>query len=317
MNEKQFDVIIVGELNVDLILNNIEGTPVLGKEVFSRDMILTLGSSSAIFANNLSVLGASVSFMGRVGVDSFADLVCSSLEKSGVDISKLIHSADNNTGITVAMSYGEDRAMVTYPGAMSDLKVIDIKDEDLLSAKHMHVSSIFLQEALLPEVHLLFKRAKELGLTTSLDPQWDPTEEWDVELSLLLPYVDIFLPNETELMHMTDTASIEEGINKILEYSNHIIVKQGTRGATLYSKDSVEHKPAYLNKDIVDAIGAGDSFNAGFIFAFIQDLSLSRCLEMGVIAGAINTTAAGGIGAFCSLDNVKTVAKQKFDYTIE
>lgn len=314
---KQFDIIIVGELNVDLILNNIEGTPTLGKEVFSRDMIMTLGSSSAIFANNISILGTKSTFMGRVGKDNFADLVCSSLEHSGVDISNLIRSDDNSTGITVAMSYGEDRAMVTYPGAMSDLTVADISDNDLLKAKHLHVSSIFLQEGLLGEVHLLFERAKKLGLTTSLDPQWDPSEKWNVNLKALLPYVDIFLPNESELMCMTGLGTIRESIDKIKEYSNCVVVKQGTNGASLYYDNKVEHKPAYLNKEIVDAIGAGDSFNAGFINAFIQKLSWSRCLEMGVIVGAINTTGVGGIGAFCSLDDVKAVAKEKFNYKIE
>ena len=317
MSAKKYDVIIVGELNVDLILNGIESTPEVGKEVFARDMTLTLGSSSAIFANNLSVLGANVSFIGRIGNDSFGNLVVSSLKKSGVDITNLIDTPDNYTGITVAMSYGDDRAMVTYPGAMSDLKVGDISDEQLLQAKHLHVSSIFLQEGLLPEIHILFQRAKELGLTTSLDPQWDPNEKWDVDLNKLLPNVDIFLPNESELMAMTGTKSIDEGVRKIEDFSNYIVVKQGVNGVALYNEGEIIYKPAFLNNEVVDAIGAGDSFNSGFVNAFIKSKPMDKCLEEGAITGAINTTSSGGTAAFKSKEVIRNTAKEKFNYTFD
>jgi len=316
MNNKKYDILIVGELNVDLILDKIEGNIEVGKEIFSRNMTLTLGSSSAIFANNLSVLGANTTFIGRIGRDNFGDLVVTSLKKSGVDISNLIETPGNYTGITVAMSYGDDRAMVTYPGAMSDLKVDDISDAKLKEAKHLHVSSIFLQEGLLPDIELLFKRAKSLGLTTSLDPQWDPSEEWNVNLEKLLPYVDVFLPNENELMAMTNTATIEAGIEKIASFAHNIVVKQGTKGASLFNKNTRIDMPAFLNKDVVDAIGAGDSFNAGFINAYIQGMDLKKCLEYGAIAGAINTTASGGTTAFESKEAVKEIAKRKFGYEI-
>ena len=311
---KKFDVIIVGELNVDLILNGIENTLQIGKEIFSRNMTLTLGSSSAIFANNLSRLGSKVTFIGRIGKDSFADVVTSSLAKSGVNINNLITSAENQTGITVALSYGEDRAMVTYPGAMSDLTQDDIKDEDLHKAQHLHVSSIFLQEGLLPNVHLLFQRAKSLGLTTSLDPQWDPHENWNVDLKALLPYVDIFLPNEIELKNIASADTVEKAVQNIKSFSNHIVVKRGIKGAILFYKNNQIEIPAFLNKEVVDTIGAGDSFNAGFIHAFIQKRSLEDCMKMGTIAGAINTTAAGGTKAFENIEQIKNIAKKHFNY---
>ena len=314
---KRHQVLIVGELNVDLILSNIEGQITIGKEIFSRDMTLTLGSSSAIFANNLTRLGTKVSFVGRIGRDSFADLVMSSLEKAGVDITNIIETADNYTGITVAMSYGDDRAMVTYPGAMSDLTVDDITDAHLRSAQHMHVSSIFLQEGLLPGIVPLFRRAKEMGMTTSLDPQWDPHEKWNVDLEALLPFVDIFLPNEAELMNMTGTKTITAGIDKILPFAHHIVVKQGVRGASLFYENSRIDMPAFLNENVVDAIGAGDSFNSGFINAFIQGKSLKTCMERGAVTGAINTTAAGGTKAFEDLTSVKKMAMEKFNHRLD
>ena len=72
--KKQFDVLVIGELNVDIILHNIDNFPEVGKEVLAQQMTLTLGSSSAIFASNISSLGASVAFLGKIGNDEFGDV---------------------------------------------------------------------------------------------------------------------------------------------------------------------------------------------------------------------------------------------------
>jgi sugar/nucleoside kinase (ribokinase family) len=313
---KPFDVLVVGELNVDLILNNIESMPVMGKEIIADQMTLTLGSSSAIFANNLSILGARVSFLGKIGTDSFSDLVTSSLKTGGVDTSNIIITPHFLTGLTVALNYGNDRAMVTYPGAMNDLKLTDISDKALKSASHMHLSSIFLQQALMPDVVGVFKRAKALGMTTSFDPQWDPQEKWDIDLKELLPFVDIFLPNAGELMQFTAQSSIEAAIDSIKGFCQVVVVKNGVEGAMMWDKSHICVQQAFLNNEVKDAIGAGDSFNSGFIYKFIHKKPLKECLEFAALTGAINTTSSGGTTAFRSFENIKTIAREKFNYTI-
>lgn len=305
MAQKRYDVVVVGELNIDLILNKLEKFPEIGKEVISHEMQQTLGSSSAIFANNLSVLGAKVSFIGKVGDDGYAAQIREALQSGGVYIDHLLTTNDNNTGITVAFNFENDRAMVTYPGAMNDLSVNDISDEVLGESKHLHVSSIFLQEGLKIGVVDLFKRAKSLGLTTSLDPQWDPEEKWDVDLNALLPYVDVFLPNEAEIQNLTKTNSVEEAINTINAFSNYVVVKCGTEGALAWDKSAIIKQKPYLNENVVDAIGAGDSFDAGFISKYIQSKEFYECLDFASLVGAVNTTAAGGTGAFKSLSAVE------------
>lgn len=315
MADKINDVLVVGELNIDLILNKLDRFPEIGKEVLAQEMKQTLGSSSAIFANNLSILGAKVSFLGKVGLDSYAAQVSSTLKMAGGDVSYILKSATKLTGITVAFNFDNDRAMVTYPGAMSDLKLADIPDEAFNSASHMHMSSVFLQEGIKPDVVELFKRAKSHRMTTSLDPQWDPKEKWDLNLSALLPYVDVFLPNEKEIKKLTATVTVEDAIAQIKSYCNVVVVKNGTKGAYLWDKTSLTSKSAYLNDSVVDAIGAGDSFNAGFISKFIKRSSLSECLDFGNLMGAVNTTAAGGTGAFKSLDAVKTCLQNRFNKT--
>ncbi len=314
--KKEFDVLVVGELNIDLILNKIEGFPQMGKEILADEMTVTLGSSSAIFANNLSRLGARVSYLGKVGNDQFAKQVFSTLEESGVNTSNIIVSPDFQTGLTVAMNYDNDRAMVTYPGAMNDLRLADISDTALQSASHLHVSSVFLQPGLKPDLITLFKRAKEFGLTTSFDPQWDPHEKWDVDLKRLLPHVDVFLPNESELEQFTKKDSIEEGLKSLRPYCHVVVVKNGTKGATMWDGASQHSQAAFLNKSVVDAIGAGDSFNSGFIKKFTAKSSLPECLEFAALTGAINTTGAGGTSAFQSPEHIKTLAREQFNFQL-
>lgn len=314
---KAFDVLVIGELNIDLILNNIASFPVLGKEILADEMTITLGSSSAIFANNLSVLGTRVSYLGKLGLDNFADQICATLEESKVDIRNIIKTADFQTGITVAMNYDNDRAMVTYPGAMNDLRIQDITNEALSSASHMHLSSVFLQEGLKPDVIEVFKRAKKLGLTTSLDPQWDPHEKWDIDLESLLPYVDVFLPNESEIKAFTGLATHEEALEAIKPFCNVVVIKNGVKGALMWDKTKEITQEAFLNEAVEDAIGAGDSFNSGFIYKFTKGLPLEECIEFAALTGAINTTEAGGTAAFASIEKIRTTAKDKFNYNIE
>jgi sugar/nucleoside kinase (ribokinase family) len=317
MSQRKNDVIVVGELNIDLILSDIAKFPEIGKEVLANEMKQTLGSSSAIFANNLSILGTQVSYLGKVGTDGYADQIFSVLQQAGVDVSNILRSHKLYTGITVALNFGNNRAMVTYPGAMCDLTINDISDDALKSSSHMHLSSLFLQTGLIPDIVELFKRAKSFGLTTSLDPQWDPEEKWDINLKALLPFVDVFLPNETELKNLTGSEFILDGINVIKPFSNVIVVKNGTEGAIMWDGEKIINHPACLNENVVDAIGAGDSFDAGFINGFINRKSLEKCLELGILMGAVNTTAAGGTGAFQSRDAVKKCLLERFNKRLE
>ena len=316
MQQKKFDVLVAGELNIDLILDKLDQFPVIGKEFMAGDMIFTLGSSSAIFASNLSTLGVSVNYCGCIGPDSFGDKILTDLAAKKVNTSNIIRSKTSGTGITVAFNFQQNRAMVTYPGAMNELKQNDITDEMLMQSQHLHVSSIFLQPSLKSGLVDLFKRAKQFGLTTSLDPQWDPAEKWECDWKNLLPYVDVFLPNIEELKNITQQSSKQDVINAIKAFSNIIVVKNSIEGATVFYKDEIIEQSAFINNDFADAIGAGDSFNAGFISCYIQNESLKKCAEVGAICGAVNTTANGGTTAFESFDAVQKIALEKFNYVL-
>jgi sugar/nucleoside kinase (ribokinase family) len=313
---KQFDVVVIGELNVDIILNKINGQPEIGKEKIAGNMSVTLGSSSAIFASNLSSLGVKVAFIGKIGTDNFADIIIKSLQDKGVDTSHIIKTQEFNTGATIVLNYEEDRAMVTYPGAMNEFKMNDIDFDFVAKARHLHFSSIFLQPGIAKDIVSVYKKTKALGLTTSLDPQWDPDEKWSLDLQDLLPLTDVFLPNINEFQFLTKTGSFQDALQKVQSFSKNIVVKHGSDGAYLWNGKELIHQPAFLNREVVDCIGAGDSFNAGFISKFVEQNSLNKCLEFGALTGAISTTSAGGTSAFGNMEAIKTLAAKKFSYTI-
>ena len=312
---KEFDIIALGELNVDLILNQIEGEPEVGKEKFAKQMTLTLGSSTAIFAANAAAIGAKVAFCGMIGDDSFGDLVETSLQKKGVDTRFLIRQNKYATGATICMSYDEDRANLTYQGAMDYMSLDDIDPEVFKQAKHIHISSIFMQSGVKRDLKKILELCKQNGVTTSLDSQWDPTEQWDINLEEILPLVTVFMPNETELKFLTRSANLDEALEKIRPFVNAAVIKCGSKGSILMRKGQPDRKQAaLLNKNVVDCIGAGDSFNSGFITRLAAGDDLARCQEYGNMTGAVNTTAAGGTTAFTSREDVERVGRERFGW---
>ena len=200
---------------------------------------------------------------------------------------------------------------------MSIMGVKDIRPEVIAEAKHVHVSSVFLQETLHKELLEIVKLVKDCGATLSMDVQFDPEEKWEFDYAKILPMVDVFMPNEQELMAITRKDSVEEAVEAILPYINVAVVKMGTRGSLLVTREGRRHMPAMLNSNVVDAIGAGDSFDAGFISAFVAGKDLAYCQWLGNLTGAVNTTAAGGTGAFASKEAVIEAARNCFGQNLE
>ncbi|MBK8504602.1 MAG: carbohydrate kinase family protein [Saprospiraceae bacterium] len=295
---KPFDVLVIGELNIDLILNELSATPKIGAEVLANEMNLTLGSSSAIFAANIASLGLKTSFLGKVGSDLFGRFTMEELRKGNVDTTSVLIDATTKTGATIVLNEMEDRANVTFLGAMANLKMTDIPFELFDQFHHLHISSFYFQTGLKEDIGYIFQSARKAGLTTSFDMQWDPLEKWEINYDQILPHVSIFLPNELEIIHSTKSRSLPEAVNKIKDLCEILTVKMGVRGSIMYSMgNSIEH-PSYHNPKVIDAIGAGDSFNAGFIYAFLKGYPVDQCQKLANIIGAISTTMAGGTTAF-------------------
>lgn len=312
----KFDLLVIGELNMDLILDDVESFPEIGKEKTASNLNITLGSSSAIFASNIARLGINTAFCGMIGQDDFGKAVLKELGASGIDTSFVITSTEYETGLTVIIKYDDDRAMITYPGAMEHFSLQNIPDEAFEIARHLHISSIFLQPGIKRDLFDIIEKANSHNMTISVDPQWDPKEEWDLDIKKLLNQIDFFFPNEAEFLHLSGSKTVNEGLKKLnSQIAGCLVVKRGKQGVTFASNETTKTIPAFENNEVVDAVGAGDSFNAGFIYQFLQGAAIENCVKFGNITGAVSTTQAGGTTAMKSMEEVLKIAKDKFSIT--
>jgi len=289
-------VLVAGELNVDLILQGYQAFPVPGKEVLVDDFVMTLGSASAICAMGLARLGAPVAFLSVVGDDSWGAYCVETMRTAGIDVSRVAVDSTLKTGVTVSLTAPHsDRALVSYLGSIAALEGTAIADDTFRGFDHLHMSSYFLQKRLRPSFAAVFKRARAAGLSTSLDPGFDPSERWGADLKDVLREVDLFFPNEVELRGITGTGDVREGLQRLENGRTRIIAKLGPRGAAALVDGALLEVPAFPVQP-VDTTGAGDSFDAGFLFAWLTGRPLPECLRWGAACGSLSTRGSGGTG---------------------
>ncbi|QPC83383.1 carbohydrate kinase family protein [Phototrophicus methaneseepsis] len=288
-------ILVAGELNVDLVMSGLPHSPILGRELIGTGFQQVLGSSSAITAARLSMLGADVDFYGLVGGDDFGVFVLRQLADFGVHTGH-IQTVDTPTGVTIALTYSQDRALLTYPGTIDQYAGQDLTSDVLRPYTHLHVGSFFLQTSLQPKLACIFEQARALGLTTSLDIGWDPTETWfdNPYLAPTLAHTDYFLPNEDEVTALAGGDYMPQRV--AVHVAGALIVKRGSRGAAAYQANGEEIASVpSLPVTVIDTTGAGDAFNAGFIYATkILNHALPEALRFAAACGAQAVTQLGG-----------------------
>lgn len=296
-------ILVAGELNADFILSGLPSLPIVGRELIGSGFAIALGSSSAITAARLAALGAedpdyAVDFVGVIGSDDLGAIVMEQLQRFGVHTDH-VQQIDTPTGVTIVLTYSHDRAMMTYPGTIEVFDGKAVTADMLTRYTHLHVGSFFLQTALQPQLAEIFQRAHEQGVTTSLDVGWDPSEHWmnNPYLAPALAHADDFLPNEDETAALSPNAeALKEAVKGTL------LVKRGGRGASAYTQDAdgsvAELRVPAFPVTPIDTTGAGDAFNAGFIYArHIRGESLSSALRFAACCGAQATLNIGGATA--------------------
>jgi sugar/nucleoside kinase (ribokinase family) len=292
-----FDVSVIGELNLDLILSGLPAELDLEREHLASDLNITLGSSSAIFAHNLASLGNKVGFSSSMGTDPLGEICLQRLAERGVDLTGVRHMNGKTTGLTVILPQGKKRYILTYPGTMFEMTEKDLDLKYVFDTKHLHVSSYFLQKGLQASLGDIFRRAKAEGLTTSLDTNDDPEDRWSCNVHELLANVDVLLPNEREACKLTQVEDVEQAAEILSQKVAMIVIKRGSQG--VLARVSKERFVAIPPKvDAIDHVGAGDSFDAGFIHQFIRGGKIEECLAFGNIVGALSVTRSGGTEAF-------------------
>jgi sugar/nucleoside kinase (ribokinase family) len=293
----QFDVTIAGELNLDLILYGLPERLLPERELLADRMMLTLGSSSAIVAHNLAALGSRIGFQSRIGDDPLGKIALERLRESGVDVAHVrCVPGSTTTGLTVILHHENWRNILTYMGTIAELAWEDLDLEYLSDSRHFHLSSFFLQRGLRPKIRELLEYMKSKGLTTSLDTNDDPDDRWD-GLRDIFPFVDVLLPNEREACKLAATDDVESAVEKLSECVPLLVVKLGPKGAmAVRGKERVIVAARAITP--IDTVGAGDSFDAGFLHQYVRGADLDTCLKSGNLAGALSTTRPGGTEAF-------------------
>ncbi len=305
MIDRQFDIAVVGELNPDLIVSG-DVTPEFGQvEKLVEQAKLTIGSSSAIFACGAARLGLRVAFLGKVGNDLFGEFMRQSLKQYGIDTNGIIVDKVTPTGISVILAKGSDRAILTYPGTIPQLEAAEINLEIIHKSRHLHVGSYYMQTALQPGLSRLFDQAHECTLTTSLDTNFDPTEKWNGGLDQLLGKVDIFLPNILECMGIAGITQLEPAIEYLRRRVRYLAVKLGENGALLCTESQILRADA-IKVEVRDTVGAGDSFDAGFIYGYLAGWEPHRTLKFANICGGLSTRRAGGTAGQPTLEEASS-----------
>ena len=291
-----FDITVVGDTNIDLLLNGLPADLPPERELAVQEMALALGGSAAITAHNLAALGARVGLVTALPEDLFALSCVEQLHSAGVDLARRV-SSQESTGVTVLLQHTHFRRAFTYPGSAGKLRFSDLDLAYLRRARHFHLSSFFLQRELREDVPELLANLKQSGLTTSLDTNDDPWDEWSGPISESLQYVDVLMPNEREACRLAGEADLDRAIATLRRAVPVLVVKRAAKGAMVFhGEDSLALPP--IDVRYRDAVGAGDSFNAGFLYGYINGWSLPQCLELGNLSGAYSTTQAGGVAAF-------------------
>ena len=284
-------LLVIGDLNADLILTGLSGHPRYGREVLVSGCTMTLGGSAALFACGISRLGRRVRFQGKVGADATGDFLVAKMRERGIDLSGIRRDPRTPTGIAVAFTETEDRALVSFLGTVARTEPRDVDPGNLRKYSHVHLTSPFLQPALADWFVSLLKRARKAGLTTSMDPGWDPRERWSLEA--YYPWLDVFLVNRAEARALTGQRKPAAAVRTLAERVALAVVKDGPRGAVAATRGAQWSSESFPVEP-VDTTGAGDSFDAAFIDGWLEGHRTDEVLAYACAAGAISTEQAGG-----------------------
>jgi ribokinase len=303
-------VLVVGDVNPDLVLRG-DVVPRFGQaEQLLDSADLVIGGSAGITAHGFARLGRRVAVVAAIGPDILGTTVTSALAAAGVDTSPLVIRAGEPTGLTVVLSAGADRAILTLPGAIPTLTADDVRAAVAQARpkglRHVHVCSLFLQPALAKQLPDLLAEIRAEGLTTSLDTNDYPADAW-TGVADVLPALDLLLPNRGEAFALSramgsTAAGLTDACRDLAQHGPLVVAKDGPAGARAVDAGGEIAREPGQPTEAVDATGAGDSFNAAFLDSWLRSLPVAECLRRGVVAGARSVAGVGGTAAQPSLD---------------
>jgi sugar/nucleoside kinase (ribokinase family) len=286
-------ILVIGELNADLLATGLTEVPQFGREILAQDFRIQLGSASAIFATGIARLGHPVTLHSRVGADDFGRYCLQDLKSKGISVERVVVAPTSTTGVTIALSTASDRALVTFLGAIAELSYEDIPSYIFTGHRHLHMTSYFLQLRLRPSFPRIFREARSEGLTTSFDPNTDPSQAWTRDIWDVIGETDVFFVNQEEALVLTKQKTVMGALEKLASKAGCAVIKLGRKGAIASNRKETARVSAFRISP-VDTTGAGDSFASGFIHSYVEGKSLRDCLVTGNACGALSALKVGG-----------------------
>ncbi|WP_274649588.1 carbohydrate kinase family protein [Paenibacillus humicola] len=288
----KFDAVVVGDANIDLVVAGYGRFPQPGEEVFVDRMTMHVGGGAALFALSLARLGLAVAFKGVLGSDSLGRFIREQFAAYGIDTSLIQASGVHPTGISIAFNPDTDRSFISYAGSNLELDLDRLSPDEIARGRHVHVTGYRGRENHEPYLRMI-KALKRKGATLSCDVGWDDSGEWYGGIFELMRHIDVFLMNETEALHYTGCSDVDDALRHMAQYGRHIVVKLGADGAAAMKDGLIVRRPGH-KVEAVDTTGAGDAFNAGYLYGFIEGRDPEACLEYGNACGALSVGAYGG-----------------------
>jgi len=294
------DVLVASDMCIDLMLSGNVRPQFHQVEQLIGDYQLELGGSANIFAGQLAKLGAAVGVIGTLGADCLGEFALKRLGELGIDIGRVRVDPSVRTGLGVALIEADDRAILTYTGSISAVGPEHLPPPLAGACRHWHVAGYFLLDRLRPAWPDWLAGCRAAGITTSLDPNWDPENRWD-GIADLLPHLDVFLPNESEALAITGCADVPQAARALSSAGPLVAVKCGREGVVAASRDGFWQAPALtLDGPLVDTVGAGDNFDAGFLCGWLSGWDVPACVHLGQRCGRASLGRSGGFaGQLC------------------
>jgi sugar/nucleoside kinase (ribokinase family) len=296
------DVLSVSDMCVDLVIRGNVRPQFHQVEQLVEDYSLEMGGSANIFASQFAKLGGKSGLVGFVGQDGLGTFLLDKLQHIGVDTSQVQIHPSLKTGISAILAEPSDRAILTYLGTIDAVTPPGLGEGFLTQCRHWHIASYFLLGQLRGYWRKWLAECQEAGITVSLDTNWDPENRWE-GVRELLPLVDVFLPNEAEALGITGEREVRTAAEKLSALGPLVAVKCGEKGSIACHRGEAWEGPLEKPGRIVDAVGAGDNFDAGFVYSWMRGKSIPEALALGTRCAVSSLGAAGGIeGQLLSVD---------------
>lgn len=282
-----YDVVVIGDANLDLILP-VRNLPTRGSMEYAREIIKSHGGVGRNIAIALSRLGLRTVLISAVGNDDIGVELVRELKENGVDVSRIriVEGMFTGTIIVIVDEEGE-RTMIGHRGANAELK---IEEEDLQvieKTRHLHISGyMLLNKDFEGRIIKLLKHAKECGIMTSIDIE-GAAQSKPTLLENLKGCFDYVMTDENDARKFTgeDNPSLMGEIMLRKIEAKVVVLKMGARGCFVTTLGETFHTPSF-QVNVVDTTGAGDVFNAGFIYGVVRNLGLRRVALLANAMGA-------------------------------